>query len=370
MKVLQDRWLMKKQFYLMCIIVLLALQAGPAGADPLLLSGQAAAWVNAGSSGQTGFLYIPEFRATNPLSMGTSMDMDFSWKIVSVLQDDTRGDLYRGWLRHSTSRYELRAGLQKINFGPARLLRTLMWFDAVDPRDPLQLTNGVYALLGRYYFQNNANIWVWGLAGNNNLKGLELYQTDTSKMEYGGRYQFPVPKGEFAFSNNQRYIDKNEWYSKMTIPMTNGLEQRFAIDGSWDLGVGLWCEGSLNRIQVNDNTALYEKMYTIGSDYTLDIGPGVHVLAEHFVRSRGFSMNSQSPVNILSAGQVDFQLTMLDRFYAIAYYDWQADKFYPYVRVQRTYDNWQINLMAYSMAPEGPGVFQGSGVTCMFVYNY
>ena len=49
------------------------------------------------------------------------------------------------WLRLSTSRFEARVGLQKINFGSATLFRPLMWFDSLDPRDPLQITDGVYA---------------------------------------------------------------------------------------------------------------------------------------------------------------------------------------------------------------------------------
>ena len=50
---------------------------------------------------------------------------------------------YRAWARIKTSRFEARGGLQKINFGSATLLRPLMWFDSVDPRDPLQITEGV-----------------------------------------------------------------------------------------------------------------------------------------------------------------------------------------------------------------------------------
>lgn len=50
---------------------------------------------------------------------------------------------------------ELRLGLQKINFGSAQLFRPLMWFDKMDPRDPLQMTDGVWGALYRYYFRNN-----------------------------------------------------------------------------------------------------------------------------------------------------------------------------------------------------------------------
>ena len=77
---------------------------------------------------------------------------------------DTTGrlKLYRGWGRFKTSRFEGRVGLQKINFGSALLLRPLRWFDSVDPRDPLQITEGVYALLVREYLPRNFTVWVWG----------------------------------------------------------------------------------------------------------------------------------------------------------------------------------------------------------------
>jgi hypothetical protein len=73
------------------------------------------------------------------------------------------GDInpYRVWGRYSTEQLEVRLGLQKVNFGSATMLRALRWFDQVDPRDPLQLTEGVWAALGRYFFLNNANIWLY-----------------------------------------------------------------------------------------------------------------------------------------------------------------------------------------------------------------
>ena len=87
----------------------------------------------------------------------------------------------------------VRGGLQKINFGSANLLRPLMWFDQIDPRDPLQLTDGVWGILGRYYFLNNANIWVWGLIGNDQRKGWEVIPSVKNKPEFGFRVQMPIP---------------------------------------------------------------------------------------------------------------------------------------------------------------------------------
>ena len=59
---------------------------------------------------------------------------------------------YRLWTRYSSDQFELRLGLQKINFGSASMLRPLMWFDQMDPRDPLHLTDGVWASAGTLLF--------------------------------------------------------------------------------------------------------------------------------------------------------------------------------------------------------------------------
>ena len=87
------------------------------------------------------------------------------------------------------------------------MLRPLMWFDKIDPRDPLQLTDGVWGLLARYYFLNNANIWLWGLYGNEKPKTWEIGKTNQHYPEFGGRFQSPVPKGEAAVSYHFRMAD-------------------------------------------------------------------------------------------------------------------------------------------------------------------
>lgn len=114
---------------------------------------------------------------------------------------------YRGWIRLSTEKFELRLELQKISFGSAMLFRPLMWIDRIDPRDPLQLTDGVYAVLARYNFLSNANIWLWGLYGNNDTKGWELSPTEKKTLEYGGRAQSPLWTGEFGVTYHHRRAD-------------------------------------------------------------------------------------------------------------------------------------------------------------------
>ena len=53
--------------------------------------------------------------------------------------------------------------LPEISFGSASLSRPLMWFDRVDPLDPLQLTEGVWAVLGRAHLPGNITAWGWVL---------------------------------------------------------------------------------------------------------------------------------------------------------------------------------------------------------------
>ena len=110
-------------------------------------------------------------------------------------------------MKFSGDQFEVRAGLQKINFGSASMLRPLMWFDQIDPRDPLQLTDGVYVLLGRYYFLNNANIWVWALYGNDSRKGWEQIPSLKKVPEFGGRLQLPVSHGELGTTYHYRVAD-------------------------------------------------------------------------------------------------------------------------------------------------------------------
>ena len=129
------------------------------------------------------------------------------------------------------------------------LLRPLMWFDRIDPNDPLQLTEGVYGLLLKYTFLNNANIWLWGLYGNDDPKGWEAVPTQRKSAEYGGRLQAPFLSGEHwplpiitgesirkgAFIRFRQR--KNERFPKTGLPWTeNGMSAlACGLKRSWDV---------------------------------------------------------------------------------------------------------------------------------------
>jgi hypothetical protein len=241
---------------------------------------------------QTGARLIPSFSIgktwkTNlkldaEISVNSFLDYQFSdWKSIG---SDYGIRPYRFWVRLSSERFELRAGLQKINFGSASMLRPLMWFDRMDPRDPLQLTDGVYALLGRYYFQNNANAWLWILWGNDKTKGWETIPSSSRIPEFGGRMQIPVPGGEAAISFHHRTADLSGSVNPLIINGSGTYpEDRLGLDGKWDLGVGLWTEYSLIHSELD--TAYFQpwtKLFTLGMDYTFGLGNGLYMATEFF----------------------------------------------------------------------------------------
>lgn len=350
-------------------------------ADEFDFSGQVSGWTVAGENAQAGLRYIPQADWEHSFSGKNKLDAELSLNLYGFTpyepKEDFRADakakLYRTWIRSYGDHYEARLGLQRISFGPARLLRTLMWFDNVDPRDPLKLTDGVYALLGKYCFRNNANVWLWGLYGNKEKMGWDVFNTDKNKPEFGGRFQFPVPRGELAFSYDNRHIDKDAWRKMLTEPITSGLENRYAIDGSFDISIGAWFEANLNEIRISPDNSAWEKYLTLGADYTFNIGPGIHALCEHFIKSTDAEIREADKNITLSALSVDFNIGILDTITATAFYNWKNPGVYPNISWQRTYNNWLINL-TFFMNPETEGTFgeyySGTGGMCIVAYNY
>src|SRR5512143_2005723 len=167
---------------------------------------------------------LPKLDFSLPAGRGWTLDGEASANVYGTLafprhsQADTSGKIkpYRGWLRLSSSRFEARLGLQQLSFGSATLFRPLMWFDSLDPRDPLQLTDGVYGLLVRVYAKGNANAWLWGLYANSERRGFDLAPPDKKSPEFGGRIEVPLFKGEIAATYHRRKADINGLSPVMT----------------------------------------------------------------------------------------------------------------------------------------------------------
>jgi hypothetical protein len=267
------------------------------------------------------------------------------------LSGSSRLKPYRAWARVKTARFEARIGLQKINFGSATLLRPLMWFDSVDPRDPLQITEGVYGVLPRFYLPNEITVWAWGLYGSDRPKGWEAYATRQGTPELGGRVQVPLFKGSLAFTTHHRRADLTTAILSNDFPGDPGdpvaPEGRYALDGKWDVGIGLWFEGVWSQHRHPALTSPEQTALNVGADYTFGLGNGLYVLAEYFRVDQSQGLWGSAPAASLGAAMVRYPLGLLDSLSGIVYIDSARDETYRFVSWQRSYDRWQFFVMGF-----------------------
>jgi hypothetical protein len=358
--------------------------------DTFNIAGQASLWVNYNHRSDlpviTGCRYIPTIYYGKKFSKNNLLDFEASANVFGSFAfhpfDSTTFDgtikPYRLWMRYSSAQFELRLGLQKINFGSASILRPLMWFDQMDPRDPLNLTDGVWGLLGRYYFLNNSNIWFWGLYGNSNPRGFEIVPVNKRIPEFGGRIQVPVPSGEVAFSYHHRTADNigmiifgEQQYDK--IP-----EDRFGIDAKLDLITGIWIEGSWTRKRKNIGSFTNQEIFNAGIDYTFNLGSGLYTAYEHLLLSydaKPFRLAETTSFSLLT---VSYNITLFDKISAIVYYNWTKKTIYNFLSWQKQFNNITFYLMGYlnpldyqlPTQTSSQNSFAGKGIQIMMVFNH
>ena len=303
----------------------------------------------------SGLRYIPRLILRYPFGSDTFLDAEFSLNSFWVCDSSDRGDdydikRYRGNIRFATSQTETRIGLQKINFGPARLLRPLRWFDRVDPTDPQQLTDGVYALRFKYNTLENAGLWTWIIYGNENPKGYETLPTTTNSPEFGGRLEYPVLGGELAATVHSRRVD----VSKINIP--DFAENRFALDGHWDIGIGLSFESVFQQQKIESilpqsgATAFpydWTKMTVIGTDYTFAWGNGLYALFENMAIVFSNHPFEWGEDILSSAYSLNYPIGIMDSLTAIGYYLWEEKTYYQHLSWQRTYDTLSLTISLF-----------------------
>jgi len=336
--------------------------------------------------GQTGIRYLPEIQFQTPIKENLSFDAEISaniwgsglyWSADStVWEGDVRP--YRAWMKISGDQFEVRGGLQKINFGSANMLRPLMWFDQIDPRDPLQLTDGVWGILGRYYFLNNANIWVWGLIGNDQRKGWEVIPSVKNKPEFGFRVQLPVPGGELATTYHYRVADAEKVFQVPHGEKTQIREKRLALDGKFDYVVGFWFEAALTHQEIHIPELEYSHALNLGLDYTFGLGNGLNMMTEYFTygsSEKPLSSGESVHFSVLSA---NYSFNIINNLNGILFYDWTNKEFYNFINWSWQYDKWSFYIMGFwnpqrfnlYQGLEGSNLYAGRGLQFMVVFNH
>lgn len=396
---------------------------GLLAALPIAAHGQSLAFMGEASlagtannaGGGTGHLlvrYLPELSGALPAVAGLTLDFAASvnlWASHAWVDGDTdRGaedaELYRGWARLSLPSVEVRAGRQKISFGSAAIFRPLMWFDQVDPRDPLQLSEGVDAALGRAYLPGNVTLWGWAVRGDDRPKGWEIIPSRDGAVELGGRLQVPLGPGELATSFHHRDIDLVSLASPGVE--STGTENRIALDGKWDLGVGAWFEAAAVWQESPILAGEWIRSAALGVDYTFGLGNGLTVLAEHFWKENarladggsgagtvppGTDPGSPVPPGLptddlsLTAFTLSYPYGVLDRLGVAVYGDWENGEVFRMVEWRRTYDRWRFHVLGFwnpddlILFPSGPGggpdgvgtaPLAGAGAQLIVIFNH
>lgn len=354
----------------------------------IMFDGQASAYGSFSPGGepqnQIGGNYIPLINLSYGLNSSKKVDIEGSINVYwsssinnsGLYNSDGNIDPYRMWLRYSSKQFEIRLGLQKIDFGSSTLLRPLQWFNQIDPRDPLKLTNGVYSALSRYYFRNNANIWLWILYGNEKTRGFDAVKTNKEIPEFGGRLQYPVNNGELAASYHHRIANSNgisEVSNFSKIP-----EDRFSFDGKWDVKVGLWFEATHSQKSKSIGFLTNQTMLNLGTDYTFVIGNGLNIIVEHLILimdEKAFRFKNKSNI---SASTISYPIGVFNNLSSIFYYNWNEESMSFFFNYQHQFKNITAYAMGFFNPESQKGIqqnellsnFSGPGIRLMLVYNH
>ncbi|HRZ98623.1 MAG TPA: hypothetical protein P5084_13790 [Paludibacter sp.] len=356
------------------------------------LNGQVVVWTTSQFENpmmiQPGGRFVPSLTGKWNLNENTFFDFETSLNINGNVTFENYkynaldGQIkpYRVWARLATEKLELRAGLQKINFGQAKMFRPLMWFDGMDVRDPLQLTDGVYGILGKYFFENNANIWAWGLIGNKNRKGWEFNATEQWKPETGGRVELPLFNGEIGLSTNYRKVHAINLLSSKWNDYQLLNESRIGLDGKWDIGAGIWFESSTTITEQNNiMISRFQDMWNVGVDYTFPVGSGLGATVEYLRFHAGDRFLIEGMTLNLLGSMFTYPLSIMDNISLMLFYVPGQNMLFNYASWSRTYDKWSIyaigfinpaNAQMITFQANSKNLFSGKGVQLMVSYNF
>jgi len=322
--------------------------AGAAQEPALSLRGQLSGWLGyhdaPSAESALGLRYIPDFSLKlvlgragpwTPRSPSTLMNPSAAGRF----QPDASGEVkpYRMWVRLASDRFEARLGLQKINFGSAMLLRPLMWFDRIDPNDPLQLTDGVYGSCSSTPFPATPTSGC-GPRRQRRPQGLGDRGHEKKRARIRRPRPGPVPAGEAALSYHHRTIDMtaaDRPPAGRTDESARGPLRLRRQMGSWRRPVD---RSRPDPPRLCHDSLRFQRSWTVGLDYTFDWGNGLHVLAEHLNAAVAAGAWDSGVSRDFTGLTADYPLGLLDRMSAMIFYSGSTGDWYRLLTWRRTYD--------------------------------
>ena len=293
--------------------------------------------------------YIPTFSAYYEYQNSRMLDLEWAYRLDRSYTGSSLNikneKSHRYWVRYSSNQLEARLGLQKIVFGPSQVLRTLSWFDTIDPEDPTGQTEGVEAFRLRYFPSNSVSLWAWAI--NN----------DKDTLSIGGRGELSTSLGEWGLTYHQNPSKSFRIIGQGGIPVM-GPHNHLALDYRYDGFIGFWNESAIIQ---SDNMDI--NMVTIGADYTLPVLNGILLMMETLYISA--KPNQPTLPSTYMAFMASMPMGMFYNLMLISTLDWDENNSYNYVRFSSAFDSFNINCMA-SINPREVG----NSIQLMFIYNH
>jgi len=143
----------------------------------------------------------------------------------------------------------------------------------------------------------------------------------------GGRLQTPVPLGEIGITYHFRKSYAGD--SIFNMPdKTDIPENRLGIDGKWDLGIGIWFEGTWIGKSRYNGILKNQEMLTIGADYTFGIGNGLNTIIENLFLAYDEKAFKFENIFSFTGSTLSYPLGISDQISAIVFYDWTNQNLY------------------------------------------
>ncbi len=191
------------------------------------------------------------------------------------IAEEYDAEIFRGWIRLEKGDFKVRVGRQQILFGSGALYRPLGFFDTRIISGIIPLTRGVDGLRSTYFLSSTSLIEGWIVPGD---------LSDRFIFGLRGEREIGILDAGFAIQYNP--VNDLRFLSGFNQEL---LQLGYHLKG--EVEVGFWNESRLD-FQLNRPGDPLRFDTVFGIDYTFNLGQGLHVLFEYFLRTQesGFAV--------------------------------------------------------------------------------
>ncbi len=187
----------------------------------------------------------------------------------SGLAEEYDAEIFRGWVRLEKGDFKVRVGRQQILFGSGALYRPLGFFDTRIISGIIPLTRGVDGMRSTYFLSSTSLIESWLVPGD---------LSDRFIFGFRGEREIGILDAGFAVQYNP--VNDLRFLSGFNQEL---LQLGYHLKG--EMEVGFWNESRLDfELNRPGDPIRFDTVF--GVDYTFDLGQGLHVLLEYFLRTQ------------------------------------------------------------------------------------